>query len=133
VAAETASGRLGVPIHVGEVMSLPPTEEWDAVAFWDVIEHVPDPGAFLAAAAGLTSPGGVIAFSCPNFDSLPARLLRRRWWTLKPHKHIWHFRKKDLRRVVADAGLETLQMIRSPLRQANWVRLDSLVVVARKP
>jgi hypothetical protein len=29
--------------------------------------------------------------------------------------------------------LETLQMIRSPLRQANWVRLDSLVVVARKP
>lgn len=132
VAADTASKRLGVPIHVGEVVSLAPTEEWDAVAFWDVIEHVPDPGAFLTAAAGLTAPGGVIAFSCPNFDSLPARLLRRRWWTLKPHKHIWHFRKKDLRRMVAEAGLQTLQVIRSPLRQANWVRLDSLVVVARK-
>lgn len=133
VAAETASERLGVPIHVGEVVSLPPTEEWDAVAFWDVIEHVPDPGAFLTAAAGLTSPGGVIAFSCPNFDSLPARILRTRWWTIKPHKHIWHFRKKDLRRMVTEAGLETITMIRSPLRRANWVRLDSLVVVARKP
>jgi uncharacterized protein (TIRG00374 family) len=133
VAAETASTRLGVPIHVGEVVSLPPTEDWDSVAFWDVIEHVPDPGAFLAAAAGLTAPGGVIAFSCPNFDSLPARLLRRRWWTIKPHKHIWHFRKKDLRRMVGEAGLETVTMIRSPLRRANWVRLDSLVVVARKP
>lgn len=133
IAAETASARLGLPIHVGEVVSLPPTENWDAVAFWDVIEHVPDPGAFLAAATGLTSPGGVIAFSCPNFDSIPARLLRTRWWTLKPHKHIWHFRKKDLRRVVGEAGLETVTMIRSPLRQANWVRLDSLVVIARKP
>jgi uncharacterized protein (TIRG00374 family) len=133
VAAATASARLGVPIHVGEVVSLPPTEDNDAVAFWDVIEHVPDPSAFLHAASGLTRPGGVIAFSCPNFDSVPARLLRRRWWTLKPHKHIWHFRKKDLRTIVGEAGLEVVTIIRSPLRRSNYLRLDSLVVVARKP
>ncbi|HSM02959.1 MAG TPA: class I SAM-dependent methyltransferase [Acidimicrobiia bacterium] len=133
VAADRASERLGVEIQVGEVTSLPATEDYDAVAFWDVIEHVPDPAAFLRAAAGLTRPGGVIAFSCPNFDSLPAKLLRTRWWTLKPHKHIWHFRKKDLRRMLAEAGLELTTIVTSPLRGANWVRLDSLVVVARKP
>jgi len=133
VAAAKASERLGVNIHVGEVVSLPATEDYDAVAFWDVIEHVPDPGAFLAAAAGLTKPGGVVAFSCPNFDSLPARLLRTKWWTLKPHKHIWHFRKKDLRRMVREAGLEMITIVTNPFRRANWVRLDSLVVVARKP
>jgi len=133
VAAAKASERLGVNIHVGEVVSLPATEDYDSVAFWDVIEHVPDPGAFLAAAAGLTKPGGVLAFSCPNFDSLPARLLRTKWWTLKPHKHIWHFRKKDLRRMVREAGLEMITIVTNPARRANWVRLDSLVVVARKP
>jgi len=133
VAADKASERLGVDIHVGEVTSLPATEDYDAVAFWDVIEHVPHPGTFLQAAVGLTKPGGVISFSCPNFDSLPARLLRTRWWTLKPHKHIWHFRKKDLRRMLAEAGLELVAIVANPLRRANWVRLDSLVVVARKP
>ena len=133
IAARTATERLGVPIHVGEVMSLPPSGDWDAVAFWDVIEHVPDPGAFLHAVAGLTRPGGVIAFSCPNFDSWPARLLRTRWWTLKPHKHIWHYRKHDLRTMLGEAGMQPITMIRSPLRRANWVRVDSLVAVARKP
>ncbi|HEX5630676.1 MAG TPA: flippase-like domain-containing protein, partial [Acidimicrobiia bacterium] len=113
VAAGVASERLGTTIHVGEVVDLPPADH-DVVAFWDTIEHVPDPRAFLDAAVALIRPGGIVALSCPRFDSLAARVLRKRWWTLKPHKHIWHFTRSDLRRLLAETGLEEIRMVSNP-------------------
>ncbi len=132
VAARTASQRLAVPIYEGEVVDLDGDGSFDAVAAWDVIEHVPDPAAFLAAAGRLLREGGVLALSCPYYDSIPARLLRSRWWTLKPHKHIWHFTSAGLRTTLAEAGLEPVAVIRNPLTKANYLRPDSMVAVARK-
>ena len=132
VAAGVASQRLGCTIHVGEVVDLAVSNH-DVVAFWDVIEHVPDPKAFLEAAVRLIRPGGIVALSCPRFDSLSARLLRTRWWTLKPHKHIWHFTRADLRRLLTDVGLAEVRMVRNPFVAGNRWRIDSLVLVARKP
>lgn len=133
VAAQTASKRLGVPIDVGEITILERGDHHDAVAFWDVIEHTPNPKEFLEAAAAMVEPGGIVALSCPYFDSLAARVMGRRWWTLKPHKHIWHFTVPGLRRLLADSGFEVVKVVRNPLSAANFLRLDSLVVIARKP
>jgi len=133
MAARTASQWLGCPIEVGEIERMERSVEADVVAFWDVIEHVPDPAEFLGAVGGILRSGGLIALSCPSFDSVPARLLGSRWWTLKPHKHIWHFTTAGILRLLREQGLEPVEVARSPLRSANLSRLDSLVVVARKP
>jgi uncharacterized membrane protein YbhN (UPF0104 family) len=132
VAARTASQRLGVPIHQGEVTDLDGDGTFDAVAAWDVIEHVPDPGAFLEAARRILAPEGVVALSCPYYDSMPSRVLRSRWWTLKPHKHIWHFTSSGLRSTLREAGFEPLVVLRNPLARANYLRPDSVVVIARR-
>ena len=60
-------------------------------------------------------------------------MLRTRWWTLKPHKHIWHFTRGDLRRLLADVGLKEVRMVSNPLSAGNRWRVDSLVLIARKP
>jgi uncharacterized membrane protein YbhN (UPF0104 family)/SAM-dependent methyltransferase len=133
VAARTASHRLGVPIHEGEVVDLDGDGSFDAVAAWDVIEHVPDPSAFLSAAGRMLRQGGVVALSCPYYDSVPSRVLRSRWWTLKPHKHIWHFTSAGLRRTLTESGFEPLAVVRNPLAKANYLRPDSVVAIARKP
>lgn len=133
-AAARAGEELGVEIHVGEVESLDTGDDrYDAVAFWDVLEHVPDPAAFMHKVAGITAPRGVVALSCPYFDSVPARLLRSRWWTFKPHKHIWHFTTDTLLRLLRESGLDPLLVRKNPLARANRTRIDSLVVLARKP
>jgi len=64
-------------------------------------------------------------------SSLPARLLGRRYCTLKPEQHIWHFTPRTLHAVAARAGLEVTQVYRSPWGRANLGRLDSLVAVGR--
>jgi len=101
------------------------------VCFWDTLEHVPDPLAFLVEIRRRLAPDGAFALSVPYISSLPARLLGRHWWTLKPEQHIWHFTPATLQAVAARAGLRITEKYRSPLRRVNLGRLDSLVALGR--
>jgi len=129
-AAAHAGGRLGLDVRQGQLADAQLTGGFHVIAAWDTLEHVPDPVAFLRTARGLLAPDGVLAFSTPYFSSLPARLLRERWWTLKPAEHIWHFSPAHHRLVFARAGLAVTRIVRNPLSPANLGRLDSLVGLA---
>lgn len=128
--AEHARLRLGLEVFCGQLADAP-VDVADVVCFWDTLEHVPDPLAFLQQVRRRLTPDGVFALSVPYFSSLPARLLGPKWWTLKPEQHIWHFTPATLRLVVARAGLVITSVITSPIRQANAGRADSLVAFGR--
>jgi SAM-dependent methyltransferase len=65
---------------------MPPS---DAIALWQVIEHVDDPAAVLDAAAANLAPGGVLIVSTPNPQSPQFRALRGRWAHLDPPRHLF--------------------------------------------
>jgi 2-polyprenyl-3-methyl-5-hydroxy-6-metoxy-1,4-benzoquinol methylase len=58
------------------------------VVMWHVIEHLPDPWRVLAACARNLRPGGVLAISTPNPQSLQFRLLGRYWAHLDAPRHL---------------------------------------------
>ncbi|GAC1438836.1 MAG: hypothetical protein NVSMB51_15540 [Solirubrobacteraceae bacterium] len=58
------------------------------VAMWHVLEHLPEPGEVLRAAAAKLEPGGLLAVGVPNPDSLQFRLLRARWAHLDAPRHL---------------------------------------------
>ena len=127
-----ARDRLGLDVLAGQLADDPDPELADVVCFWDTLEHVPDPLAFLTdVRARMAGPDAVAALSVPSFASLPARMLRARWWTLKPEQHIWHFTPDTLRLLAARAGLVISRVITSPVSPGNAGRLDSLVALAR--
>ncbi|HEU5266339.1 MAG TPA: class I SAM-dependent methyltransferase [Jatrophihabitans sp.] len=130
-AAAHARDRLGLTVHCTQLADAPLAGPYDVVCAWDTLEHVPDPVQFWLAVRKLVADDGVVLFSTPYFSSVPSRVLRSRWWTLKPTEHIWHFTPKTHRLVAEQAGLRVTQVIRNPLRRANLGRLDSLVGVAR--
>ncbi len=125
-----AAGELGLEV-VGGQLADAPDEPVDVICFWDTLEHVPDPLAFLRQVRARLAPGGTIALSVPYVSSIPARLFGARWWTLKPEQHIWHFTPRTLSLVADRAGLVIIDVVRSPLRTANAGRLDSLVAFGR--
>lgn len=130
-AAAYARTTYGLTVHSTQLADAPLDGTFDVICAWDTVEHVPDPVDFWRTVRGLLAPGGVVLFSTPYFSSLPSRLLRTRWWTLKPAEHIWHYTPRTHRTVAAAAGLEVTDLFLSPLRRANFGRLDSLVGVAR--
>ena len=124
--------RLNVCQGAIESAGLPPGH-FDVVCLFDVIEHVENPPALLRTVIGLTRPGGTISLSCPNFGSLPARVFRAKWWTLRPQEHIWQFSPETLRRLLAETGLSNIAIRTSPVLKANLFRTDSMLAMARKP
>jgi 2-polyprenyl-3-methyl-5-hydroxy-6-metoxy-1,4-benzoquinol methylase len=130
-AAAHARDTLGLEVHTAQLADAPLNGIFDVICAWDTLEHVPDPVAFWAAVRPLLADDGVVLFSTPYFSSLPARVLRTRWWTLKPTEHIWHFTPRTHRTVAQQSGMRVTRTVRSPLARANLARLDSLVGVAR--
>src|SRR5438045_3277427 len=63
----------------------------DAVVLWDVIEHLPNPRETLEAAGAWLRPGGVVAISTGDVDSLSARLHGRDWSLMTPPWHQFYF------------------------------------------
>lgn len=81
---------------------------FDAVTMWDVLEHVPEPRAFLGSAARLLRPGGKLFLNVPDLDSLPARLLGARWPLLLA-EHLNYFTRPSLRLLGESAGLKLVK------------------------
>lgn len=106
----------GTPIYlVMDAQVLPfPDDVFDAVLFFDLIEHVPSPETLLAECRRVAKPGAVLHFFVPLEDQPRTlyRALRRnrpipihRW----KHKHVGHIQRFDERRIrslVEDSGLD---------------------------
>lgn len=106
--------RRGLDVRTGFVQDVDlGSSPFDAVVAADVIEHVPDPVAFAARLRELLSPGGVVFIATPNVKSVPARLLRRWWWSVIPN-HLWLFTPRSLFLVLQQAGLEVLDSSTDP-------------------
>ncbi|UJX42043.1 class I SAM-dependent methyltransferase [Desulfovibrio sp. JY] len=71
VAADMVSARLGVPVHVGEMVELSaPGSGFGCVHMNHVLEHMPDPGGALVQAARLLRPGGLLYVEVPRQSNL---------------------------------------------------------------
>jgi SAM-dependent methyltransferase len=88
--------------HVA-LAALPPQ---GAVALWHVIEHLRDPWALVSAAAAVLEPGGLLALSTPNPESLGARVLGRRWPHVDAPRHLFLLPLATLTRYAESVGLQ---------------------------
>ena len=137
--AATASSRL-TSLYTGDVEAV----DWarfdgggpfDCVVLGDVLEHLRDPGAVLAAVAARVSPGGTVIVSVPNIRHVSA------WWSifvrgsfplrsrgLFDATHLRWFTRRDTEELVRGAGLRVtgvgynLRLLDRPGGRVNeWV------------
>lgn len=108
-AAGYARERFGLEVHTCMLAEAPlAPESFDAITFWDVLEHTFSPTAELQRTARLLKPGGVVAINVPNWHSPDRKLFGPFWIGLDPPRHLYVFTRPTLEALVRKAGLEPL-------------------------
>ncbi len=121
-----AQERLGdQQVRAGGLEALEPSERFELITMWDVLEHLPQPQVALERAAQHLAPGGRVLVLTQNVSSGWARLLGRRWQHYKHAEHLTHFHRGTLTSALETAGLEVQFM--GPRHAGKVVRLDFVV------
>jgi 2-polyprenyl-3-methyl-5-hydroxy-6-metoxy-1,4-benzoquinol methylase len=81
-----------------------PSAQFDAITFWDSLEHLPNPRAILDEAARLLRPGGIVLMGLPNFGSYQARHFGQDWFALSLPHHLYHYTRETLARLLEKSG-----------------------------
>ncbi len=63
-------------------------EEYDIIALWHVIEHLPDPLKTLKAILRRLKPGGILVIAAPNPEAFQFRVLGRFWPHVDAPRHL---------------------------------------------
>ena len=83
-------------------------EPADIVVAFEVIEHLFEPGRFIAQAARLVKPGGLLILSCPNGEGFDIAELGPESLAVDA-EHVNLFNPRSLASLVEKAGFETLE------------------------
>ncbi|HEU4851142.1 MAG TPA: class I SAM-dependent methyltransferase [Telluria sp.] len=122
----------GLPVRVGYFPdALSEGEQFDVIAFNDVIEHVPDIRAAIAAVHRHLAPGGLLMLNLPNsrgFFYRTSKLLSRFGWAAPferlwqkdlPSPHLHYFDRRNLARMVGAHGFEQVHSSELPSVRAR--------------
>lgn len=117
----------GLPVRPGYFPdALHDGETFDIISFNDVIEHIPDIHAALAACRERLSPDGLLILNLPNsrgFFYKAAKLLARLgvrgpfdrlWQKGLPSPHVHYFNHHNLRRLVTKEGFDPVHVFELP-------------------
>jgi 2-polyprenyl-3-methyl-5-hydroxy-6-metoxy-1,4-benzoquinol methylase/predicted RNA-binding Zn-ribbon protein involved in translation (DUF1610 family) len=102
-------------VTVGTLEEAPfPEESFDALTYFDVIEHVRDPLHFLRSGRRYLRRDGMLVITTPDAGSLKARLKGRFWKYLDFNRylHLYHFSAETLERALTATGFEVARWFR---------------------
>mgnify|MGYP001573505615 CR=1 FL=1 len=111
-AARKASERLKVDVFCGTLEELPSSPcSYDVITAWEIIEHIPDPVAFLRRVHYLLKPHGICCLSTPNTNKLKNKISQRsRTSFFIPPEHSLYFSKTNLLQLLSRVGLDVLRV-----------------------
>jgi SAM-dependent methyltransferase len=106
-AATYARDKFGLDVFTGTIEQYSTSEQkqlFPLVTAIDVIEHVPDPDGFIAAAVAVLAPGGLLIVDTPNAAAKNIRIEGITWKGFNPF-HIYLFNPDNLAKLLENHGL----------------------------
>lgn len=85
-------------------------DSFDAVALFDVLEHLFEPERALRSAVDLVRPGGIVFLYVPNYDSASRLLLGKDAHFIWPTHHLNYYTPPTMRDLLTRQGLDTVYL-----------------------
>jgi SAM-dependent methyltransferase len=116
-AAAVARNEFGMNVQQGDLeRTVFPDNHFDAIALWDIIEHLIHPLQALQEVRRILRPGGCVFISTDDAANWLPRLLGSHWWALAAPLHLCHFSKRGMTIAFQRAGLEPVGFNSDPRR-----------------
>ena len=110
-AAEIARRRTGGTVVTGSLADGRFAEaSFDLVTLFHVLEHVSDPQGLMREVHRVLKPGGYMLIMLPNVESLELKLFGRNWQPLEIPRHLLHFSKSTVLRLLRQTGFEVVEL-----------------------
>lgn len=85
-------------------------KRFDAIVFWESLEHVANPQDYLKKAAKLLKKNGLIFIECPNYKCLESRIFGKNWFHLDMPRHMSHLTKNGLSKLFTTSHLTKIEI-----------------------
>lgn len=95
---------------------------YDVIASWHVIEHLPNPWAFLESAAKNLVPGGILLMATPNPGAFQFRILRSLWPHVDAPRHLYLIPASLLIKRLEPMGLKPVSLSFDDKGAKSWNR-----------
>lgn len=86
-------------------------QQFSAITAWHVLEHVPDLHETLLTLKSLLAKNGTIFIAVPNYQSPDSKVYNAYWAGLDVPRHVWHFSKESMKKLMENAGLNLIKII----------------------
>ncbi len=107
-------------IKVGEPTTIKFLQKFDVITMWHVLEHVPNPIAFLTAVKRQLQLGGKLILEVPNSDSLVMGIFKDVYnWQMIP-EHIFYYSPKSLAYLLTQIGFKEISFDFPPRAILNF-------------
>lgn len=80
---------------------LPRANRYNAITLWHVLEHIADLHQAIEQMKAMLSEKGLLFIALPNRESKDALYFKEHWAAYDVPRHLWHFRKKDVKNLFA--------------------------------
>lgn len=99
----------GLNVISGDLLSQKfPSDSFDVITMFDVIEHVPNPKEIMTEVYRILKKGGYVLVNTPDSESLWARVLGEHWQLIVPPEHINYFSPKNFGNYLEQNGFKVL-------------------------
>lgn len=90
-------------------MAAKEAKPFDAITLWHVLEHLPELTRQLSIMTKSLADQGVLVVAVPNKDSYDAAIYKEYWAAYDLPRHLYHFNRNSLERLMKQAGFYLLK------------------------
>lgn len=106
IARGKAKELYGINLEESQKIDSLPSQSFDAITLWHVLEHVHDLHKYVEQLKNLLFPGGKIFIAVPNYTSYDARFYKQFWAAYDVPRHLYHFSPKAIKNLLNSHGLK---------------------------
>lgn len=99
-------------------------QKFSTITAWHVLEHVPNLMETIQTLKSLLDENGTIFIAVPNYLSPDSKAYESYWAGLDVPRHVWHFSKHSMKKLMENVGLELIKIVPMKL-DAYYVSLLS--------